>query len=311
MTQLRYAVIGTGALGGFYGGMLAKAGKDVHFLFNRDFETVQKNGLIIDSVLGNYQIQHGNFYHDTAKMPVCDVVLVCLKTTANHLLKKMLPPLLHKDTCVILIQNGLGMEQTLAEDFPSIAIAGGLAFICSSKFAPGHITHMDYGKLTLGSYSGENKTLLKQVCDDLISAGVEAELSEDLALSRWKKLVWNVPYNGLCVAMNSSTEQLMHHPQTFSLIRDMMLEVILAAQACGNNISERFAQVMLDSTNVMKPYAPSMKLDFDNHRPLEIKAIYSNPLAAAKQVGIDMPKVHRLEQQLCFCMDSYTNNDVK
>ncbi|MDP4277935.1 MAG: 2-dehydropantoate 2-reductase N-terminal domain-containing protein, partial [Bacteroidota bacterium] len=63
MTQLRYAVIGTGALGGFYGGMLAKAGKDVHFLFNRDFETVQKNGLIIDSVLGNYQIQHGNFYH--------------------------------------------------------------------------------------------------------------------------------------------------------------------------------------------------------------------------------------------------------
>jgi 2-dehydropantoate 2-reductase len=303
--QLRYAVLGTGALGGFYGGMLAKTEKEVHFLFNSDYEQVVKNGLKVDSVNGNFHLKNIHAYNDTTQMPVCDVVLVCLKTTANNILKKILPPLLHKNTCVILVQNGLNMEQELAAEFPELSIAGGLAFICSSKFAPGHITHLDYGKLTIGSFYGDNNSIIEQVCADLRSSGVEAEFSDDLKLSRWKKLVWNIPYNGMCVVLNTTTEQLMKNPATYNLINDMMMEVIDAANACGALIGKGFAQAMLDSTMVMKPYAPSMKLDYDNKRPLEIKAIYSNPVAVAKAAGFDMPKVKMLEQQLHFIMDGY------
>ena len=305
MKKLKYAVIGTGALGGFYGGMLAHAGNDVHFLFHSDYDFVRENGLKVDSVLGDFHLRKINAYNSTAQMPKCDVVLVCLKTTNNGLLKKMLPPLLHENTCVVLIQNGLGIEAGLAAEFPNLSIAGGLAFICSNKVGDGHIAHLDYGKVTIGSFQGENKALIEQVCSDFQAANVPAEFSENLQESRWKKLVWNVPYNGMCVVLNTTTERLMQNPETYKLMRDLMLEVTGAANVCGVSIEEGFVRAMLDSTLRMKPYAPSMKLDFDFKRPLEIEAIYSAPLAEARQAGYDMPKVAMLEQQLSFIQDGY------
>jgi 2-dehydropantoate 2-reductase len=239
-------------------------------------------------------------------MPKCDVVLVCLKTTNNEVLKKILPPLLHSKTCVIMIQNGLNIEADLAESFPNLSIAGAMAFICSNKIGEGHIAHLDYGKITIGSFQGENKELLSQVCNDFIASNVPAEFSDNLKEARWQKLVWNIPYNGLCVLLNTTTEKLMIYPETYELVRDLMLEVIGGAKACGVQIDEGLVQVMLDSTGTMEPYAPSMKLDFDYKRPLEIGAIYSAPLAEASSKGFDMPKVKMLEQQLQFIQDSYS-----
>ena len=193
----------------------------------------------------------------------------------------------------------------MATSFPNLSIAGGLAFICSNKVREGHIVHLDYGEITIGSFQGENKELLEHVCNDFITANIPSKFSSNLKESRWKKLVWNIPYNGLCVALNTTTEQLMNHPKTYELVRDLMFEVIHAANVCGVQIDENFVQKMLDSTLLMKPYAPSMKLDFDFKRPLEIEAIYSAPLTEARCKGFDMPKVMMLEQQLRFIQDSY------
>lgn len=303
--QFKYAVVGTGALGGFYGGMLAKAGKDVHFLFRNDYDFVLKNGLKVDSVTGDFHLSEVNAYNDTSKMPVCDVILVCMKTTSNNKLKSLLPPLLHKNSCVILVQNGLGMEELLENDFPELKIGGALGFICASKINPGHIKHLDYGKLTIGSFKGIDYSILEQIADDLNESGVEAILTDDLLLSRWKKLVWNIPYNGLSVALNTTTDKLMQNPDTFILIKEIMHEVISAANACGYHIEDEFALAMLESTMIMKPYAPSMKLDFDMRRPLEIQSIYSNPLAIALEKGYLMSKVSMLEKQLKFIQDGF------
>src|SRR5574344_2741713 len=106
--SLRYGVIGAGAIGGYYGAKLAKAGNDVHFLFHNDYEYVKANGLQVDSVNGSFHLSDLSVYNDTKDMPQCDVVLVCLKSTNNHLLQNILSPLLHQQTLVILIQNGIG-----------------------------------------------------------------------------------------------------------------------------------------------------------------------------------------------------------
>ena len=150
---IRYGVIGTGALGGFYGGMLARAGQEVHFLFRSDFEYVQKNGLRVDSILGDFHLPEVNAYRNSRQMPVCDVVLVCLKTTGNHHLPEIIRPLLHPESVVVLLQNGLGLEEDLSARLPEVQIAGGLAFICSNKVGQGHIQHLDYGKLVVGSHN--------------------------------------------------------------------------------------------------------------------------------------------------------------
>lgn len=303
--QLRYAVIGTGALGGYYGGRLANSGKEVHFLFRNDYNQVLESGLKVDSVAGDFHLKKINAYKTTSDMPVCDVVLVCLKTTANGILPRILPPLLHERTVVLLIQNGLGMESELASQMPDINIAGALAFICSSKFSPGHITHVDYGRVELGSYKGDNDEILKQVCEDFTASGVDCKFTDDLQLARWKKLVWNIPYNGLSVILNATTKQMMENENSYELIKEIMLEVIAAARACGSNIGDNFAKVMLDYTNEMKPYAPSMRLDYDNKRQLEIECIYSNPVIEAQKQGYEMTRVALLEKQLKFIESQY------
>ena len=138
---MKYGVIGTGAIGGFYGGKLAKSGQEVHFLLHRDYDYVKSNGLQIDSCDGSFHLDAVNAYHRTADMPVCDVVLVCLKTINNGLLQELLPPLLGPKTIVVLIQNGIGVEADVQRMFPNTALVAGLAFICSAKTEPGRVSH--------------------------------------------------------------------------------------------------------------------------------------------------------------------------
>ena len=300
---MRYGIIGTGALGGFYGGMLAKAGQNVHFLFRSDYEHVRKYGLQVDSVNGNFHLPEINAYQSTKEMPACDVILVCLKTTGNHLLPQLLKPLLHPNSVVVMLQNGLGLEEDLSAQLPDVAIAGGLAFICSNKVGPGHIQHLDYGKLIIGSHNISDQKIIKQVVSDFQLAGISAELSSDLRYSRWQKLVWNIPFNGMTVVLNTTTDRLMANDNTRQLAMEMMLEVIHSANQCGIPLKESLAQEMIDMTMKMKPYAPSMKLDYDFYRPMEIEYIYSRPIQTASKAGFAMHKVSMLEKQLRFIQD--------
>lgn len=300
---VRYGVIGTGALGGFYGGKLALAGQEVHFLLRTDYEHVKKNGLRVDSVNGDFHLDHVNSYQKTSAMPACDVVLVCLKTTDNYRLPEMLRPLLHEKTVVVLLQNGLGLEEDLAVQLPGAGIAGGMAFICSNKVGPGHIQHLDFGKLILGSFNLKSPEVLAQVVADFQEAGISADLTPDLNYARWQKLVWNIPFNGMTVVLNTTTDKLMACEETRELALELMLEVIHAANLCGAPLKESLAQQMIEMTTQMTPYAPSMKLDYDCGRPMEIGYIYSCPVEKARQAGFEMHKVAMLEKQLRFIQE--------
>lgn len=298
--NLKYAIVGTGAIGGYYGGRLANSGCDVHFLFNTEYEHVAKNGLRVDSVKGDFIINPINAYHSSADMPKCDVVLIGLKSTQNHLLPQILPPLLKPDTLVVLVQNGLGLESQLASALPNQPIAGAAAFICSSRVGQGHIRHADYGALNIGTYQGANQNIIAQIKTDFERAGVPFTITSDLNEMRWRKLVWNIPYNGLTVALNTSTDKLMSTPSTRALVTDLMNEVVDAASVCDAIIEREFVDKMLAMTDRMTPYSPSMKLDFDNHRPMEIEAIYTNPVKTAMAAGYHMRKTEMLEQELRF-----------
>lgn len=298
--KIRYGIVGTGALGGFYGGLLAKSGQEVHFLLRSDFEFVNQNGLKVDSILGNFTLPEINAYRQAEDMPVCDVVLVCLKTTNNHRLAELIRPLLHANSMIVLIQNGLGLEEDLSIHFPGTPIAGGLAFVCAQKVEPGYIQHLDFGKLVLAPLNSGDSTLLNQVVSDFKQSGIVSEFMADLKFARWQKLVWNVPFNGLTVALNTTTDRLVIQENSRKLVHELMLEVIGAANSCGVPLKDNLAEQMIDMTLKMKPYAPSMKLDYDFGRPLEIDAIYSRPIKEALLCGYAMPKVSVLENQLRF-----------
>ena len=297
---MRYGVIGTGAIGGYYGARLAQSGQEVHFLLHSDYDYVREHGLQVDSCNGSFHIEKPNVYHTTKEMPPCDVVLVCLKSINNQLLKELLPPLLHDQTLVVLIQNGIGVEADVQAMFPGVSLAAGLAFICSAKTEPGRINHQCYGQINLGNYSCNDEALVQQVVDNFNAAGVKAGLVE-YQQARWKKAVWNMPFNDMTVALNTQTDLLLKNPATRQLIREQMMEVIGAAQHLGvTGIDESFADLMIQMTDEMTPYSPSMKLDFDFHRPMEIHYLYTRPIEIARNAGFRMPKLEMLEAELRF-----------
>ena len=297
---MKYAIIGTGAIGGFYGARLDKAGFEAHFLLHTDYQYVVDHGLTIDSCDGNFTLPSPKVYDSTSEMPQCDVVIVALKTTQNHLLPSLLPPLLKPDTIILLIQNGIGVEADVQQLFPSQPIAAGMAFICSAKAGPGHINHQFYGNINIGNYSCHNPQRYNQMLADFRAAGIGAADVEYLE-ARWKKAVWNMPFNGMTVALNTTTNRLLSCESTHRLIYDQMLEVIGAAQALGvKNLDTRFADKMIANTIKMPPYSPSMKLDFDFHRPMEINYLYTRPIAEARAAGFAMPKLEMLEAELKF-----------
>ncbi len=301
---MNYTVIGAGAIGGYYGCRLVKAGKQVKFLLHSDYKYVKEHGFQIDSCDGSFHINHVEAYDDTKKMPKADVVLVGLKSINNHLLKEMLTPILKEDTVVVLIQNGIGLEDDLQKEFPHLHIVAGLAFICSNKVEPGHVVHQCYGSINFGNYSCPDERF-HEIVKDFQEAGIEAAEVPYLE-ARWRKAVWNMPFNGMTVALNTSTDKLLKNPSTRQLIYDQMMEVIGAANALGvSTLTSAFADKMMAMTDAMVPYSPSMKLDFDFHRPMEIDYLYTRPIAEAKKVGFEMPKLAMLEAELRFIEAGY------
>ena len=298
---MRYAIIGTGAIGAYYGAKLAHADNDVHFLLHSDYDYVKEHGLQVDSCDGSFHLDAPQVYRSTADMPDADVVIVALKTTNNsRLLPELLTPLLHTDPTVLLIQNGIGVEADVQKMFPKTQLAAGLAFICSAKSEPGRVNHQCYGSIHIGNYSCHDTAQLKRLIADFDAAGVKAA-EVDYHEARWKKAVWNMPFNGMTVALGAQTDKILANAATRQLIYDQMLEVIGAAQALGvKGLDSTFANKMIESTLQMTPYSPSMKLDYDFRRPMEIEYIYSHPIAEARAAGFDMPKLAMLEAELRF-----------
>ncbi|MHB1156855.1 MAG: putative 2-dehydropantoate 2-reductase [Phycisphaerales bacterium] len=295
-----YAILGTGALGGYYGARLAHAGFDVHFLLHSDYSHVKEYGLIVHSSDGDFSIAKPRVYARAEDMPACDVVVVALKTTQNHLLGELLPPA-PGSSVVLCLQNGLDVERDIAAIVGDGRVIGGLCFLCSNKVGPGHIEHSDYGWVRFGEHGRIGITeRLKSIAGDFARAGIKTELSEDLVAARWHKLVWNIPYNGLSVVLNATTDQLMACPATRELVEQLMHEVVAGAKACGKTISPNFVQQMLDDTVKMKPYRTSMKVDADEGRPMEIETMFGNPLRAARERGVELVRIAALYAQLRF-----------
>lgn len=308
----RIGMIGTGAIGGFYGVMLARAGYDVHFLLRSEFGVVAENGLQIDSAVhGALTLSPAQAYRSAAEMPPCDWLLVGAKTTSNAELAPAIAQAAADGAKVLLLQNGLDVEDDLRPLLPdSLHLLGGLCLICVHRVGPGVIAHQALGAVNVGYHSGpctdqaQRMAIVEEAATLFRNAGIDAQAMPCLQLARWQKLVWNVPYNGLSVLLGASTTPLMANDHSRELIQALMGEVVRGAQACGHHIAPGYAEYLFTMTEKMPDYWPSMYHDYSHKRALELDAIYGRPLAAAKAAGCELPKIEALYQALAF-VDRY------
>jgi len=298
-----YAIIGTGALGGYYGARLAQSGAEVHFLFHHDGPWVRDHGLVVESVGRSILRVRAHAYDRVEDMPRCDVVVVALKTTANAVLPKLLPPVVKPGGVVLVMQNGWDVERDAALAAPGCLVFGGLCFLCANKSGPGRILHLDYGEVLFGWFDetgnrSEADARIAAIAQDFSTAHIPVSILDNLRLARWKKLVWNIPYNGLSVIYRTTTDVLMADPERRAEVVAIMREVQRIAAADGCAIEDEFIQKMLDDTERMKPYKTSMLLDHEAGRPLEIETMYERPLRVAEKAGIMTPCIRTLFSEL-------------
>ncbi|NSX09854.1 putative 2-dehydropantoate 2-reductase [Pseudomonas lini] len=301
-------IIGTGAIGGFYGLMLARAGFDVHFLLRSEFSAVAERGLHLDHAsLGPLTLNPVQAYSSAADMPPCDWLLVGAKTTSNADLAPAIIQAAAPDAKVLLLQNGLDVEDSLRVLLPdSLHLLGGLCLICVHRAGPGVITHQALGAVNVGYHSGPvadeqaRMNIVEEGTGLFRVAGIDSQAMPNLHQARWQKLVWNIPYNGLSVLLGASTTPLMTDTDSRALVQALMAEVVQGAKACGHDMPPGYADYLFMMTEKMPDYWPSMYHDFLHKRPLELDAIYTRPLAAAKAAGCELPRIEALYRSLSF-----------
>lgn len=198
---------------------------------------------------------------------------------------------------MLVLQTGYGVEDTIATLTPNaVTILGGLCFLCSNRVASGHIKHIDHGLVVVGAHTQDsrNEQALTNVIHDFQGAGIPTERTEDLVFTRWKKLVWNIPFNGLSVVANADTDVLVRESKWRCRVEAIMKEVVECSEADGHPVPADVVQNMIVMTENTKPYASSMKLDAAAGRSLELGALYEAPLAVADRYGVAVPQMRRL-----------------
>ena len=299
-----YTVIGVGAIGGYYGARLQQAGHPVRFLARSDADHLRRHGLRVDSPEGD-AVLDVDVYDDPAAVPPSDTIVIATKTTGNDQIIEVVRALVagRDDLSLLVMQNGLGVERTFAALAPDAPVLGAMCFMCSNKVGPGHVRHLDYGAVTVGEYTPDGSAAgvtptVDAVITDLREATVSASPAKNLETGRWQKLVWNMPFNGLSVVHDATTDRMVGDPVIRAQAVAIMGEVVRAADACGFPLDPAVVDRLLVTTEKMAPYLPSMKLDHDLGRPLELDAIYAAPIAAARAAGVDMPAAAALLAEL-------------
>jgi 2-dehydropantoate 2-reductase len=289
---LRIAIVGSGAIGSYYGAKLAHGGSDVHFLMRGDLSEVREKGLSVRGEGENFRVAKVNCHNSTKDIGPCDLVLIAVKATSNADLADLIPPLLHERTTLVTLQNGLGNEEFLAEHFGGGRVLGGLCFICLTRISRTEIERYDYGHIVIGEYSRKPSERTHAIASQFSACGIKCGVAEDIALEHWRKLVWNIPFNGLSIlAGGIDTAAILADEALHRVTLTLMREVIDAANKGGHELESAAALEQIKRTETMGAYKPSTLLDWEAGKPLEIEAIWGEPLRRAAAAGANTPRL--------------------
>lgn len=291
----RIAIIGSGALGCYYGARLARAGNDVHFLVRGGRAAIAARGLRIKTPTERFQVKKVQAYATPADIGPVDLIVIALKATANDALAKLLPPLIGENTVVLTLQNGLGVEEPVAEVVGGERVLGAICFVGCTRTGPGMVDCSFPGLIMLGEFGRPAQARTREIARLFEKAGVKCEAENNLEELRWKKLVWNVPFNGLAIAAGGiTTDVLMADEGLRTLARRVMEEVVEAAARFGHVIPRSFMDQQFERTAKLGKYSPSSLIDFREGRSIELEEIWGEPVRRAKSVGIPVPRLEML-----------------
>lgn len=289
-------VIGAGAIGGFYGAKLSQVGAEVSIFCRSDFEVVKKSGIAIKSCFGDFHFTPKKTLRDLRDYEdEADFILVATKVLPEVSVTDLIMPVLAKNSSIILLQNGIHIEKNVANVFPNHHLISGIAFACVSREGSGIINHQDYGRLIIGDFPKGVSQKTIEIAEMWRKSGVPCEVSENIQMERWKKLVWNAAFNPISVLTHgATTDKILSSKATKNLVENVMQEVCILAEIDGFKLPKDVIEKNLEATLKMKPYKTSMLLDFEAKRKMEIEAILGNAINFAKRKSVATPYLSSL-----------------
>ncbi len=296
---MKIGVVGTGALGGWYAALLSEAGHEVHCLARSDFEVIQKNGLTIRNKGQERVVRVASASPDAASIGPCDLIVVTIKSTSNNALPALVTPLLGPATVAVTLQNGMGNVEALAMLLPVERIVAGLCFVCINRLDPAVIDTTLAGYVRMAAATGPINSSVETCVDIFSGASVDCQAETSLESVLWKKLCWNIPFNGLSIAGGSiTTDLILASPALNERAHILMKEVQAAAIARGHSFDDTHIKRQFVVTVGMGPYRPSSLIDFVAGRDVEVEGIWGEPLRRGLAAGVKMPETEKLVAEI-------------
>jgi 2-dehydropantoate 2-reductase len=292
---MRIAVVGAGAVGGWYGGRLAERGHAVHLITRADAATIAAHGLRMKDQLGERVVRVATATTDADGLPTCDVVIVAAKATANAGLTPLIRPLLGPATILLTLQNGMGNVEAFGSLSPAERLVAGLCFVCINRTAPGVVANTLPGNVRMAAAAGPANAAVRTCVGLFTDAGLDCRAEDSLEAVLWKKLCWNIPFNGLAIAAGGiTTDRIVGDPLLRARARRLMDEVAAAAAARGHPFEEKHIRWQMEMTDGMGPYRPSSLIDYLGGREVEVEGIWTEPLRRGREAGVPMPELTAL-----------------
>jgi 2-dehydropantoate 2-reductase len=272
---MKIGVVGVGGVGGYFGGLLARTGLDIHFVARgKHLRAIQEEGLQIVSSQGSFQV----LLHATSEPheigPV-DLVLFCVKSFDTVDAARLMEPMVEDGTVILSLQNGIDNIDKLIESYGEERVMGGTAYIESSLAAPGVIAHTgSLGRLVIGELSGEITPRATNILQLLHQASIDAELSENIQRILWEKFLFICAVHGVSTLCRAPLGLVLSCPETRELLIGVMREVAELARTRGVAMSEQAvndAMAMVESYK--RQFKCSMLRDLEWRRPMEIEAL--------------------------------------
>ncbi len=301
------ALVGPGAIGLYYGGLLAKAGIGLQVFGRTDYAVLRSDGItirLINIKSGQpeaiYQVKPEAVEQDAHLLNSVQWIIIAAKSTANQNLLPALQALVRSKTTILLtLQNGMGNVDFLAKHFPENPILAGLCFVCVNRVAPAVVENYLPGRMEIGSFRDRYSEAAEQAVLALDRSGVICRKAPALDAAIWRKLCWNVPFNGLAIAAGGiTTDRILADASLVSRAKKLMSELQDASALEGYTIEDTFLQKQFEATQKMDAYRPSSLIDFLEGRDVELEAIFREPLRRAQRLGLEMPELERLYHEI-------------
>lgn len=287
-------IFGAGAVGAYYGGMLAKSGHDVTFIARgENYKALKEKGLTL--ICGENEFKFPVKVYDACDgIGIFDYIFICTKSYHTEESCRSIKENVGENTAIGSFQNGIENEDIILKHFGPQKTIGALVFVASKLKEPGVVYQFGYNGGFVGEFDRTKSERVKYLSDIFQKAGVDIKVSDDISADMWNKLVWNAGFNSISVYSLKTVDEILNTPETYKLLESVMNEVKDVALANGINIRPDTVKYNIDRSYYYKGFKTSMLQDFEAGRKIELEEIVGVVIKKAKEKNVPVPNIEKV-----------------